>query len=144
MPTRAEVVLQARTYVGSRFAHQGRMRGKAIDCVGLLLCVFEDLHCVDKHGVPLLKTDYMNYGPTPNGRFVFEFCMERLNVKSTEPLPGDIISLRTPIDPVHLAFMTPIGMLHSYTGIGRVAEHLMDAKWKRRIEGVFGIPGIQD
>ena len=90
MPTRAEVVNQARGYLGSPFVHQGRLRGRAIDCVGLLLCVFEDLHCLDKNGVPLLKTDYRNYGPQPNGRFVFEFCMQRLNVKSTEPLPGDI------------------------------------------------------
>jgi hypothetical protein len=151
MPTRAEVVACARSYVGTKFVHQGRRLGQALDCVGLILCVGEDLAFEDKNGVPLLRTDYPDYPAQPKGRFVHDECVKRLVRKSILDLkPGDVITLRLPTDPCHTAIIGEIpgqglSMIHCYDGGRRKCiEHRLDEHWQRRIVGAFEFPGIEE
>src|SRR5438034_10631009 len=39
MPTRAEVVERARACIGTPFRHQGRLPGRGLDCVGIVIHV---------------------------------------------------------------------------------------------------------
>ena len=151
MPTRAEVIVCARSYLATPFRHQGRMKGVALDCVGLILCVAEDLGLLDKVGVPLLRTDYHAYGPEPKGRFVHDTCVARLNRKSALDIrPGDVLTLRIPTDPCHTALVGEIpgqglSMIHCYAGGKAVTiEHRLDENWHRRIVGVFSFPEVED
>jgi hypothetical protein len=154
---KAEFVAKAREYLGTPIRHQGRRKGPhgAVDCIGLLLCVGEDLGIVDKHGVPTRRTDYLNYLPVPGDRFVHEECVKRLIQKSGAPEPGDVITLRVPMLPCHLAIVSSlqgsIGMIHATTSRGsrdprsqhgKVVEHILDGNWRWRIEGVFAVPGL--
>jgi cell wall-associated NlpC family hydrolase len=148
MPARADIVAKAREFLGTPFQHQGRLKGKAMDCVGLVLCVAEELSIVDVEGNPILGAQYLNYGPQPTDRFVYDECLRRLRAKrAEEPLEsGDVLSLRVPSVPCHVAIVSELqggfGMVHAYSGgPEKVVEHVLDWKWCRRIEGVFSFPG---
>jgi hypothetical protein len=116
-----------------------------MDCVGLVLCVGHDLGLVDVHGVPFLRTDYLNYGPQPVDRFVHDECARRLSV-SPAIRGGCVLTLRNPSVPCHMAIVSNLcgglGIIHAHVSIGRLVEHILDAKWLRRIEGIFQFPGI--
>ena len=143
MIARTQIVATTRTWLGTPFQHQGRIKGRGVDCVGLPLCVMAEL------GVTDLLADYRNYPSQPTGRVVHEECQRRLIEKTmAEMLPGDLLTLRVPTVPCHTAIITDLngglGIIHAYNGgPRRVVEHILDAKWRRRIEGVFEFPGIQ-
>jgi hypothetical protein len=148
MVTRNQIVQIAREYVGTPFEHQGRLKGYACDCVGLLLMVTDDLGLVDVHGRPLRRYDYMNYNDQPLDAFVHEECQRRLTGKPvSEMQDGDVLTLRTPSVPCHVAFVSTWSgmrcMIHAYNGIHKVVENVIDKAWYRRIEGCFAIPGVE-
>lgn len=155
MATRAQFIAKAREYLGTPCAHQGRRKGPRgrIDCLGLLLCVSEDLQLADKDGKSIRATDYANYPPMQD---VHEECARRLVLVAhgaalTDPTPGDVVSLRLARRGeggmrCHLAIVTylrgSLGMIHALSLVGKVSEHILDAKWRRRITGIFSVPGL--
>jgi NlpC/P60 family putative phage cell wall peptidase len=146
--SRELVVIRARSYVGSPFVHQGRQLGRGIDCVGLVLCVAEDLGLRDSAGVPFLRGDYVSYSAQPVDRFVHEECIKRLTVKAPldELLAGDVLSMRVPHLPTHLAIIAIRSgvqyVIHAYNGNGKVVEHVLSEPWRRRIVGSFSFPEV--
>lgn len=153
MLTREQVVSAARAYVGTPFVHQGRIRGKALDCVGLVLCVFEDLGVMGASHSPESWTrlpEYTTYGPQPLRRVVFDKCVTRLIAKPrTAVKAGDVLSLRVPMEPCHVAIVSEragvLYMIHAYNGgTEKCVEHVFDVKWQRRVAGVFSIPGVEE
>lgn len=139
MITRAQIVACARQYLGTPFQHQGRLRGLALDCIGLPICVARDL------GLPV--PNYSNYDPFPTDETVLREC--RRNLTEVEPSgmkPGDILCCRVPV-PCHVAIVTDIapdlGMIHAYSPNQMVVEHVIDLHWLRRIAGVFLFPGVE-
>lgn len=147
MATRAEIIAAARKYSGTKFVHQGRSL-KGLDCVGLILCVAEDLQLFCTSGKPLLGADYFNYGHEPAGHYVFEKCCERLIRKPvTDMKAGDVVVMRVPLTPTHVGILTEVhgqlGLMHAYSarGIEKVVEHGLDIQWRRRIVAAFEFPG---
>jgi NlpC/P60 family putative phage cell wall peptidase len=148
LKTRAQLVSCARGYRGTPFQHQGRLKGAACDCVGLVFCVADDLELQDKNGTPIRRNQYTNYGPQPVDRFVHEECQRMLLEKPiTSMQEGDLLTLRLPTWPSHVAIVTDIigytGIIHAYSTAGKVVEHILDKKWKNRIEGCFSFPGVE-
>jgi hypothetical protein len=165
MPTKKDFYMQARKYVGTTHRHQGRAhlggKNQAVDCVGLLVCVGEDLVLSDKNGAAIRRSDNLNYGPQPTRSDVHEECKRRLVLKaeapniSILPVPGDVITLivkyreTEPGVTCHVAIVSnmgkgQLGIIHSMAMLGRVAEHLLAPKWIHRIEGIFSVPGLAD
>jgi NlpC/P60 family putative phage cell wall peptidase len=147
--TQADVVKAARTYVGTPFRHQGRIRDLAIDCVGLVLCVGEDLGLVDRAGVPFHRLDYPDYAAQPTDRFVLEELRRRAIVKPAgAPLePGDLLAIRVPSLPCHAAVVADragqLYMIHAYdSGPRQCVEHILSPAWRSRAVGVFQFPGV--
>lgn len=145
--TGADVERHARSFVGTPFLHQGRRKGHGVDCVGLVLCVAEDLGLVDRDGRKFLRADYYDYGMQPAGRFVHDECAKRLIVKPQSDLTaGDVLSLRVPHLPTHTAIVALRGealyIIHAYNGAGSVVEHILSEPWRRRIIGSFTFPGV--
>lgn len=153
--SRAEVEKQARTYLGMPYAHQGRGT-RAIDCIGIALCVAEDLGLIDKEGNRFHRKMYSNYPRMPLGEELQKACIKHLVVKSLETpsnlndiLPGDVLTMRVPTLITHLAIVSDVngdkGIIHSYNGVReKVIEHRIDIRWLRRIAGVFSFPGVID
>jgi NlpC/P60 family putative phage cell wall peptidase len=149
MATREQIQETAREYLGTPFQHQGRIKGHACDCVGLPLMVGDELHLVDKNGKPFKAMDNANYSSQPLDRFVHEEAQRRLIEKPIDQMqPGDMITLRVPSVPCHVAIVTSLqgglGMIHAYVVSDKVVEHVLDRKWLKRIEGCFEFPGTEE
>ena len=68
--------------------------------------------------------------------------------KTTTPIPGDILTMRAPFLVHHMAIVSQLqqglGIIHAYGAVGKVTEHLLDARWTARIAGVFSYSGVDD
>jgi cell wall-associated NlpC family hydrolase len=125
--------------MGTPFRHLGRLRGRAVDCVGLPLCVMRDL------GIADWMEDFRVYPRQPMTDRVLEVCKKRLREKEFKNVqPGDVLVFRAPIVACHAAIASDIGIIHAYSPAGNVVEHRIDEKWKRRLAGCFNPPGIDD
>lgn len=136
------IVPKAREFLGTKFQHQGRLKGRGIDCLGVPLCVAEELGIPDRLGRPILGSDYLNYPREPmDSEVLTVFCQPRLYEKNLrDVLPGDVLCFHVRNVACHIAIVTGTArftILHAYPGLGRVTEHLIDAKWTARIAGAF-------
>lgn len=148
---REQIVSKAREWIGTKFLHQGRVKGLGVDCVGLPLCVAEELQLKDVHGTSFKSSDYTNYARQPIGGFVHKECVRRMKSKSVNDLKaGDVVTLKVPTEPCHVAIIAVrdgvLYMIHAYCDgtLNRVVEHILDAKWKRRIVGCFEFSEVED
>lgn len=140
---------KAREYIGTPFHQQGRVKGRGLDCVGIVLCVGEDLGLKYNDGRPIGRFDYKDYGMYP----VMDSMQteaEKIFIKKTrkEMVPGDIVTMRAPFIVHHMAVVSQLeqglGIIHAHGGVGKIVEHLLDARWNTRIAGVFSYPGVDD
>lgn len=139
-------VAVARTYLGTKFKHQGRLRGIAIDCVGLLVCVGREC------GLEI--EDHLDYDSKPNAailRAAIERCCDEVTKRDHRTgavlpaiaRPGEIILFRLdsekPETAVHAAMRTPCGILHARgeVDVARVVEHGLTEGWRSRADSVW-------
>ena len=120
----------ARSYVGTPFRHQGRIPGKGLDCVGLLVCAARQA------GVDVV--DEAGYSMTPSADLLRQ-AVERNNVTLvSEPQPGDVLVMRFSQEPQHLALYTERDtIIHAYLDIGKVCEHRYADVWRARTVAVY-------
>ena len=136
--SRQVVVNQARRWINTPFQHQGRLLSRGVDCVGLVLCVMRDLLLGD------WLAEYAVYPEQPVDGPVEKVCRERLIGKPIQARePGDVLAMRMPVSVCHAAIVTDRGIIHAYSGVGRVFEHKLNAKWLRRVAGCYAIPGVE-
>jgi cell wall-associated NlpC family hydrolase len=130
------VVEKAREYLGTRWHHQGRVKGVGVDCIGLIMCVAYDLGLGDWRGVG-------GYGRLPTGGRLRTDLSEALDsVPLDEMQPGDILLMRFAGEPQHVALLSTmadgrLGMIHAHAAQRKVVEHGLDAIWKSRIIAVY-------
>lgn len=128
MTTAADIIAEARTWLGTPFHHQGRVKGAGVDCIGLVIGV--------QHALGLSDYDYGNYGRIPNpvvmGR---ELRANMLPVPAVEP--GTVLWFAFSAAPMHLGIVTDTGLIHAYARAGRVVETGLDPQWVDRCRGVF-------
>lgn len=130
MIARADIVREARRYVGTPFAHQGRQLGRGIDCAGVVVCVARTLGLSDY--------DADGYGREPQGELLRHILDEQMvQVPVAEIAPGDVLLMRFDRYPQHLAVVTDYGVVHAYETVGRCVEHRLDDKWRRRIVAAY-------
>lgn len=133
----SDVIDAARQMVGTPFRHQGRIPGVALDCAGLVVAVARQLG-LD----PQTPEDY---GRTPaNGLLEAtldgEPCLQR--IYPVDRQPGDILLMRFSREPQHVAILASDTIIHSYSAVGRVVEHRIDAQWESRIVRVYRFRGV--
>ena len=128
------IVAAARTWLGTPWRHQGRLRGVAVDCAGLVVGVGRELG--------LLAFDTRAYGRLPDGQRLRALCDAHLDPKPVAGIaPGDVLLLRFTRHPQHLALAgdrgAPFSLIHAYAEAGACVEHGADAKWLRRIVAAY-------
>lgn len=139
MTTRADVISKAREYLDTPFHHQARVKGRGVDCLGLLICVGRDL------GFLRADFDRQDYGHVPNSKIMRAGLAEQLDeIPVADLQPGDVMFLTFDGEPTHVAFKTDRGMLHAFSSARRVVEHSMDDLWLSRIRGAYRIRGLED
>jgi cell wall-associated NlpC family hydrolase len=137
------VISIARTWLGTRFLHQGRAlspaAGGGVDCLGLLVAVAHALNLKGKEGDQLLDFDRTDYGWRPDGQQLQAVLASQLDeIPAEEIQPGDILLFRLAGNPQHLGICTQLadgraGLLHAYAPIGKVVEHGFAGAWPERL-----------
>lgn len=137
MTTRQDVINEARTWMGTRFHHQGRLKGVGVDCIGILSGTLQVLN--------LLKYDNINYTKDPDSDKLVSICDKYLiKIPIEEAKPGDVLLMSWRRGPQHMALLTDQGILHAHIGVKKVVEHVYDDEWKARTVAAYNIPGLED
>lgn len=143
---RQKIVNEARSWLGVRFAHQGRSKETGCDCIGLIVGVAQALNLRSRSGRLLVDCDYQNYSMTPNdNQLQCELAKHLYEID--EYGPGDIVLLRFAKNPQHLAIVSEANyggkwhptLIHAYSVAAIVCEHRFDHRWQRRLVGVYTI-----
>ncbi len=137
MIARAMIVAQARTWLGTPFHHQGRVKGVGVDCAGLILGVAAEL------GVSI--EDRRGYGRQPDSDELILLCRrEAAEIRSSEARPGDFYLMALKGRPQHLAIATDKGVIHALAPQRRVVEHRLDRYWASCITSAFAFAWAAD
>jgi len=134
---RNAVVAEAKTWVGTPFLHQGRIKGRGVDCVGLVIGV--------AHELKLAEYVEVAYGRMPDPVRMGSLLNQYLDkIPRSKAQPGDILWMRFSRSPTHVAILSHSGIIHSYSEIGKCIEHRLDSVWESRIVGCYKYKGIVD
>lgn len=157
----AALIEEARTWLGTPFRHQGRIRGVGCDCLGLLIGVAKALDLQGREGQKLAEWDSLAYGHFPNEETLWGGLSAALY--PTENLAAGCIVLMA-IDgrAQHLGIVGVVNqesrirnqeknhdscfmlndsetltLIHAYAPHRKVVEHRLSEEWQERIVGVF-------
>jgi len=137
MPTKIEIVQEAKTWIGTPFKHQGRIKGLGVDCVGLIIGV--------AHVFKLTEFDYTNYSHTPDGFLMQQLLAQHLDVMAIQAAKaGDIVLMRFEAQPQHVGILSHYGIIHAYAQVRRCVEHRLDDHWQSRIVGAYAYPHVEN
>ncbi len=118
----SDVVAAARSYLGTPYQHQARLKGVAVDCVGLILCVGRDLGHLPE------GFDYSGYGRVPDGVLLRQRLEKHLReVPQSEMRPGDVVCIAFAKHPQHVGILGDyrhggLSIIHAAMPPGRVIE----------------------
>jgi len=145
MPTHADIVTEARSWVGVRYQHQASVKGVACDCIGLVRGVGRACGLVDPFTTGEAAR-YSGYERSPNSRLLLEACAAFLNpISLAAAIPGDVLTFRFDADAQHFGILSAINpryVIHSYAQARRVVENRIDDLWASRIVGAYHLRGV--
>ena len=152
-----EVVVEARTWLGTPFRHQGRIKNVGVDCLGLLVGVAAELNLKSKTGEPLTALDELGYGHFPDSDYLQKQLAETMEVIE-KPIVGSIGLFCIDGRAQHLGifgtklnqesgiknqevfshdscfmFQDSMTLIHAYAPMRKVVEHGFTDEWKARL-----------
>ena len=138
--TRANIVADARSYVGIRWLHEGRSRS-GVDCVGLLCCVGKDF------GVKF--EDMKGYSRIPSGFGFMNHLLKYTTINRTNlPQPGSNAMIRGAERASHVGIFGEIGgrptLIHANSLAGIVEEKYWQPGVNFALVRVLDYPGVLD
>lgn len=133
----SDVVRVARTWLGTPYHHQGRLKGVGVDCAGLVIGV--------AHELGLSDFDISGYAPRPDGASLSRLCAQHMRALTLDQLcPGDVLLFKFEAHPGHLGILSASNQLiHAYLPRRRVIEHGLDSAWWRQLAGQYRLPGVE-
>ena len=146
MVNRSDVVFEARSWIGTRFHHQGRLKKTAsdkggVDCIGLILGVVNSLG-VTHNGISYNEYDRTDYAKIPDGNILrssFQYYLKEIDVGCVNS--GDVLMFKFDKNPQHVGFVVKEkkykNLIHCYAQARGVVEHRLDEHWKNRIVTAF-------
>lgn len=139
MTTGADVVTAARQHLGTRWMHQHRLPGVAMDCAGLVICVARQLGLVPP------DFDISGYGRQPDGTLVPVCDRHMVRISALEL--GAVLVLRVPSQPQHLGIVGDyrgrgFTLIHACAVRGQVIEHRLLFNETVRLVGAYCLPGV--
>jgi NlpC/P60 family putative phage cell wall peptidase len=141
------VVAEARTWIGTRWKHQARQKGRACDCAGLILGVAIALDIPGAEDAAYEWTS-RGYGREPDYDLALASCRSYMTeLPYAQAMIGDVLFMRVPrgVRPQHYAIKSredPPYMIHAWAESRGVVENRIDEAWRSRIAHAFRFPGI--
>ena len=130
----ADIVREARGWVGVPFLHQGR-NSAGIDCVGLPIVICQSLGLLDQ------RFDVANYGRMPTGQLIDRLRPHCRPIPAA--VPGSLLVIAWTKIAAHVAICTGETMIHSYESAGEVVEHGYRGRWIRLTHSIWALPGVR-
>lgn len=142
--TRAGLVAEARSWIGTPYRHQGSLKGVGCDCLGLVRGVWRNCVGREPEAPPPYAPDWAEAG----GAETLMQAGERhlMPVDRADLRGGDVLLFRWRDGYVakHAAIATGEGtMIHAHDGAA-VCEVALSPWWRRRLAAAFRFPGIAD
>lgn len=125
-------VAAARAALGTPFLHQGRTAGWGLDCAGVLVLAARSMGHTPDEPPAYARMPHDGLLESWVDRQPFLVRIERAAMRA-----GDLLLMRFAAEPQHLALYADPTIIHAYQGVGRVVEHRLDDKWRRRIVRVY-------
>lgn len=132
-------VATAREYIGTRYMHQARVKGVAVDCLGLIICVSREAGWVPS------SYDVKGYRRLPDGHSLLAHLRAHFpEVSQADMRPGDVVCVAFDKHPHHVGFVGDyhlggLSMIHAAPG-GVVEQRLVFTSDMRFVAG-FRTPG---
>lgn len=139
MPTPADIIATARSWLDTPFHHQGRLRGVGVDCIGLIVGVAAELG--------IATPDQTGYARTPSGGLL-RHALDAALTAAPDLAPARIVLMRWESEDMHVGLLAehPAGglsLIHAYAQARRVVEHYLDDIWADRITAIYYFPESQ-
>lgn len=144
----ADIVGEARRWVGTPFRHRGHHIGRACDCVGIVRGVVRAFDLVDVP--PEVEHELEAYSRTPNPRRMGELLatfLTRTDLAPRDAAPDAHVAWLQwrPDLPMHLAITATYRqrptLIHALRDRG-VAEHGFVGLWRGRVHSYWRLPGV--
>lgn len=142
MIARSQIVQAARSWLGTPFHHQGRVKGRGVDCAGLAVGVALELGILTPEQAKAIPSNYKAH-PDPA---VMRATLETYMARVWPAQPGDWIWLAaTGQQPTHMALIaSDATMIHAHSESGAVVEHALRPAYTRTAKGAFAYRGVVD
>lgn len=125
MTARSEVVRIALSYVGTPYAHQGRLPGVGLDCYGVIGCAYREA------GIDLpMRSDYSASPSQPELYRWMDAHFDHVGLQDIQP--ADVLVFRMVVEAQHMAIVlsiNPVVMVHAYRRVGAVVRHEFVPPW---------------
>lgn len=146
--TQQQIISQARTWLGTKYHHQGRLKKSArgdggVDCIGLVIGVIDELKISDGEGNSLVNADETNYSMYPeSGRLVKSIQQHLQRVPIERMQVGDVLLFKTFRDPQHVGLLSDypsggVGLIHCNSSAGKVVEQPLSMAWVKMLAHVY-------
>lgn len=99
-PVRRKIVDEAMTWMGTPYHHMARVKGAGVDCLTLIVEVYEHLGLITHHEVPFYRPDFMRH----NSEDTYLDGLLRHGFEVPEPRMGDVAIFKW-------------GRIHAHAGI---------------------------
>lgn len=137
--TGADVVAAARAHIGTKWVHQGRMPGAALDCAGLVIIVARDLALVP------VEFDLGGYSRSPDGSML-RLCDAHMTRTGSLEL-GAVLVMQTDREPQHMGIVGDYrhggwSLIHASSAAGRVVETRLMFARNQVLRGIYRLPGV--
>ncbi len=129
MLTRADIVAEARAWIGTPWQHQQQTKGVACDCAGLIRGIMIELGLADPDCEKWEGANkFLGYPSWPDGKMLQAACDTYMTrIERAQMQPGDAIVLITDYHPQHM------GILGDYRHGGFSIIHSSTAARPRRV-----------
>jgi hypothetical protein len=140
---------QARTWIGTKFQHQGRLKKNencngGCDCLGLLIGVIKELSLEKKISENIDLMDTKNYQRILKTTILIDSIQKYFKQKNINSIEiGDIALFKSKnsIYPHHLGIINKLDenltLIHSFLNVEAVVEHILDEYWINNIHSIY-------
>lgn len=107
MATAEQIIQEARRWLDTPYRHQGRRRGVAVDCIGLVFGVMEQCGLGDPKFWIELNLKHRAYKRVPDGHTLHDmFSLYCPEYPKTQARPGDVLLVCFAGAPRHVAILS--------------------------------------
>lgn len=142
--TRADIVAEARSWIGTPYRHQASLKGVGCDCLGLVRGVWRVLIGPEPEQPPPYAPDWAESGGSET---LMQAAVRHLVPVAHDAFaPGDVLLFRwrAHLPAKHAAIVTARDlMVHAHDGAA-VTEVAITPWWRRRLACALRFPGIQE